>query len=126
MASTTIGVLTDERSDAHARDAVRDAIHSLTDATGEVEARLSTAAGVAGSGVRATNTVLRRRSDATLAMLGAFSGGLTAGLLVGGANRLMTVASLVPAALIGGVLLERVGGPRRRRATTPSEQAPGQ
>lgn len=91
----------------------RDLVHSITEATGEVEARLSTAADAAGGGVRATSEALRRRSDATLAILGAFSVGLTTGLLVGGANRLVTVASLVPAALIGGVIMERVDRPRR-------------
>jgi len=116
MTSTMTDDKTAERRAGQARDAARDAVHSLSEATGEVEARLSTVADAAGSGARATNEVLRRRSDATLAMLGAFSVGLTSGFLLGGANRLMTIASLVPAALIGGVILERVDRPRRRES----------
>ena len=110
MASST----TERPAEEQARTAVRDAVRTLGDATDEVESRLGTAAEVTTAGVRATSDALRQRSDATLGLLGAFAVGLTTGLLVGGAPRLLTVASLVPAALVGGVILERVDRPRRR------------
>jgi hypothetical protein len=114
----------DARPAERARDAARDVVHTLTEATSRVEAQLSTAADAAGTGVHATSEVLRRRSDPTLAMLGTFSAGLTTGLLVGGAHRLLTVASLVPTAIIGGVILERVDRPRRRPHPDHAEDPP--
>jgi len=112
-----------ERTADRARETARDVLQSLSGATGEVESQLGTAADAAGEGVHATSEALRRRSDATLAMLGAFSVGLTSGFLLGGAHRLLTMASLVPAALIGGVILERVDRPRRRHGDDPSDAA---
>ena len=124
MADTKTRDMTSERRADQAREIVRDTVQSLNEATGEVEARLGTAANAAESGVRSTSEALRRRSDATLAMLGAFSIGLTTGFLLGGAHRLMTLASLVPAALIGGVILERVDRPRRDQARTGADGTP--
>ena len=117
MASTTTtrGSKTATRAtdDRGARATAREMVRTIADATEDLDDRLSSAAEVAGDGMRGTSEALRRRSDATLAMLGTFSLGLTTGLLFGGAHRLMVVASLVPAALVGGVILERVDGPRR-------------
>ncbi len=107
-----------------ARSAARDVVRTITDATDDLDERLGSASGAAEVGVRATSEALRRRSDATLAILGTFSLGLTTGLLVAGAHRLMIVASLVPAALVGGVILERVDGPRRRSARDGADDAP--
>ncbi len=120
MTSSTTGRPVDQRAPA----AVHDAVQTLSGATGEVEARLGTAAEMTTAGVRAASDALRQRSDATLGLLGAFTVGLTTGLLLGGANRLLTVASLVPGALVGGVILERVDRPRRSLAAarlTPDE-----
>lgn len=120
MATTT----TDKPMDRRAREVTRGAIGSIVGATDEVEARLGAAADVTGSGVRVTSQALRRRSDATLAMLGSFSVGLTTGFLVGGANRLLTAVSLVPAALVGGVILERLDRPRRHLRSEAIEELP--
>ncbi len=50
--------------------------------------------------------------------MGAASIGFAVGLLVGGANRLLIIASLIPAALIGATMVERndggTGTPRTR------------
>jgi hypothetical protein len=110
------GSRTERPVEEQARTAVRGAVRTLADAAGEVESGFGTAAEVTTVGVRATSDALRQRSDATLGLLGAFAVGLTTGLLVGGAPRLLTMASLVPAALVGGVVLERVGRPRYRFA----------
>ncbi len=106
-----------------ARSAARDAVRTISGATDDLDQRLGSAADAAEVGVRATSEALRRRSDATLAILGTFSLGLTTGLLVGGAHRLMIVASLVLAALVGGVILERVDGPRRRNVRDGADGA---
>lgn len=113
MARTTTDQAAPAATVEKARDAVRDGLVSLSKATGDVETQLNTAADVAGEGVRVTSDALRRRSDATLALLGAFSVGLTTGFMLGGAHRLLTMVSLVPTALISGVILERLDRPRR-------------
>ncbi len=88
-----------------------DTVHNLLDTVGEVsvgaEARLERAAGQVGSGVGRANESLRRSSDQTLGIVGALSVGMAMGLLLAGANRLLTTAALIPAALVAGVALER-------------------
>lgn len=98
------------RSPAHA---ARETVGSLADAAGELEERLAGAAEMTEAGVRAANDSLRERSDASLGLLGSFSVGLSAGLLLSGANRLLIAVALIPAALVGGILLERKDRPRR-------------
>ncbi len=114
MASTPKGAANESgRSPA---DTARDAAGSLADAAGGLEERLAGAAEMTEAGVRAANDTLRERSDASLGLLGSFSVGLAAGLLLGGANRLLIAAALIPAALVGGILLERMDrGPRESR-----------
>ncbi len=73
---------------------------------GEVGARLPDAA------TEATRLV-RSGSDETLKMAGALSIGFAMGLLVGGANRVLVLAALVPAGLIGSTLMERMDGTNR-------------
>lgn len=90
---------------------IREAMRTVGEAGTEVEARLADAAAATEAGVRATNESLRERSDTSLTLLGAFSVGMAAGLLLGGAHRLLVAAALVPAALVGSVLLERMDRP---------------
>ncbi len=86
-------------------------VRSLLDTVGEVsteaETRLESAAVEVESRVGKANESLRRSSDRTLGIVGAFSVGMAIGLLLAGANRLLTTAALIPAALVAGVVLER-------------------
>ena len=111
MATTTKGTRNEPgRSPA---DTAREAAGSLAKAAGELEERLAGAAEMTEAGVRAANDSLRERSDASLGLFGSFSIGLAAGLLLGGANRLLIAVALIPAALVGGILLERMDRPPR-------------
>jgi hypothetical protein len=94
---------------------VRTAVETLGDVTAEVDDLLGTALAATGAGVRATDAALRQHSDATLGLLGAYSVGLSTGLLLAGANRILIAGSLIPAALVGGIMLERIDRPRPRR-----------
>jgi hypothetical protein len=113
MAMTSSTKAQTKRSSS-ANDIIREAADTVSGATAEVEARLSDAAAATEAGVRAANDSLRERSDISLALLGAFSVGMGAGLLLGGAHRLLVLASLIPAALVGSIFLERVDRPRPR------------
>jgi hypothetical protein len=106
---------TAEVADRTAGEVMRTAVETLGDATAEVEHLLGTALAATEAGVRATDAALRQRSDASLGLLEAYSVGLTTGLLLAGANRILVAVSLIPAALVGGVMLERVNRPRPRR-----------
>ena len=46
-------------------------------------------------------------SDETLKVVAAASLGFAAGLLIGGANRLLVIAALVPAVLVGSEYVQR-------------------
>ena len=54
------------------------------------------------------NRVVRSGSDSTLRVAAAIAIGFSLGLLVGGANRLLVILSLLPVALIGTTLAERM------------------
>lgn len=73
---------------------------------GDVGARLPDAANEA-------TRLVRSGSDEALKMAGALSIGFAMGLLVGGAPRILVLAALVPAGLIGSTLLERMDGTDR-------------
>ena len=86
---------------------------------GEVAARLPEAAnttrdaiGEANRAFQEANRIVRAGSDEQLKVVGAASLGFAAGLLIGGANRLLVIAALVPSALIGTEWMQR-------RSTTP-------
>jgi len=73
---------------------------------GDVGARLPDAANEA-------TRLVRSGSNDTLKAAGALSIGFALGLLVGGAPRVLVLAALVPAGLIGSTLLERMDGTGR-------------
>jgi len=98
-------------ADRSATRRAREALDPLAETATRIEGRLADAAGATEAGVRAANDDLRQRSNLSLGLLGAFSVGLTTGLLLAGAHRLAVAASLIPAALISGVILERLDRP---------------
>lgn len=87
---------------------------SVAGAAGELTARLPEVAQSTQGLVMEATRAVQRGSDPTLQIIGAMSIGLAVGLLVGGANRLLVLLSLVPSGLIGATLLER------RNASTPT------
>jgi hypothetical protein len=62
----------------------------------------------AGDAAREADLTLRGSSDQVLGLLAALSVGLALGFVLSGASRLFVAASLVPAALVAGVLAERM------------------
>jgi hypothetical protein len=90
-------------------ETVRSVADTVAGVAGDVGSRLPDAASEA-------TRLVRSGSDETLKLAGAVSIGLTLGLLIGGANRLLVLASLIPAGLIGSTLLERSEQASARRS----------
>lgn len=89
----------------------RQVVDSVAGAAGEVTARIPEVAQTTRDAFTEANRMVHRGSDETLRLIGAASVGFAVGLLVGGANRALVVASLVPAALIGSTMVERHDDP---------------
>lgn len=89
----------------------RQVVDTVAGAAGEVTARIQEVAQTTRDAFTEANRMVHRGSDDTLRLVGAASVGFAVGLLVGGANRLLVVASLIPAALIGTTMVERNDGP---------------
>ena len=88
-----------------------------------VNERLAEAAGTAGEivrgageAVREADLTLRGSSDEVLGLVGAFSVGLALGFVLSGASRFLVAASLIPAGLVAGVLVERMDRETRAAA----------
>ena len=88
-------------------DAARQAADTVAGAAGEVTARIPEVAQNARFAMLEANRFVQRGSDSTIRLIGAASVGFALGLLVGGANRLLVLASLIPAALVGATLADR-------------------
>jgi hypothetical protein len=94
----------------------RDMADTVAGVAGDVSARLPEAAAGTGKAFDDARKLVRTGSDDTLKLVGAMSVGFAVGLLVGGANRLLVIAALVPTGLIATTLAERMqptGGNRR-------------
>lgn len=86
----------------------RNVADSVAGAAGEVTSRIPEVTQSTKDALTEANRMVHRGSDDTLRLIGAASIGFAAGLLVGGANRLLIIASLLPAALIGATMVERM------------------
>ena len=97
----------------------RHVAENVAGAAGEVTARIPEVTSATKDAWSEANRMVHAGSDQTLKLVGATSIGFAVGLLVGGANRILVLASLVPAALIGATLIERMDGsaPRSTRGT---------
>ena len=71
------------------------------------------AVGEANRALQEANRMVRASQDETLRIVGAASIGFATGLLFGGANRLLVMAALVPAALVGTEYMQRQSGVTR-------------
>lgn len=115
MATTdTITTPESRRRSAQATDAAeglastaRQVVDTVAGAAGDATARIPEVAQTTRTAFSEANRMVHRGSDETLRLVGAASVGFAVGLLVGGAHRVLVVASLVPAALIGSTMIER-------------------
>lgn len=86
----------------------RNVADSVAGAAGEVTSRIPEVTQSTKDALTEANRMVHRGSDDTLRIIGAASIGFAVGLLVGGANRLLVIASLVPAGVIGATMVERM------------------
>ena len=86
----------------------RNVADSVAGAAGEVTSRIPEVTQSTKDALNEANRMVHRGSDDTLRIIGAASIGFAVGLLVGGASRILVIASLVPAALIGATMVERM------------------
>ena len=86
----------------------RDVAGTVASVASDVSARLPDAAAGTGKAFEDARRMVRTGSDETLKLVGAMSVGVAVGMLVGGANRLLVIASLVPTGLIAATLAERM------------------
>jgi hypothetical protein len=97
----------ESKSDAIVRT-TRDVADTVASVAGDVSARLPEAAAGTGKAFGDARRLVQTGSDDTLRLVGAMSVGFAVGLLVGGANRLLVIAALVPTGLIATTLAERM------------------
>jgi hypothetical protein len=90
----------------------RQVADNVAGAAGDVTARIPEVAQGTRSALSDANRMIQGGSDQTLQLVGVAVVGFAVGLLVGGANRMLIFLSLVPAAVIGATLLERIEGER--------------
>ena len=116
MSATTSGrkATTDTDPKARLATTARQAADTVAGAAGEMAARFPEAAnttrdaiGEANRAFQEANRMVKAGSDDTLKVVGAASIGFAMGLFVGGANRLLVIAALVPAALVGSEVMQR-------------------
>jgi hypothetical protein len=93
-----------------AAETAQRAADTVAGMAGEMTARFPEAASSTREAFDEANRMVRSGSDETLKVVGALSLGFATGLLVGGANRILVIAALAPAALIGSALIERMNG----------------
>jgi hypothetical protein len=91
--------------------AARQAAETVAGVAGEATARIPEVAHSTRMAITEANRMVHRGSDLTVKLVGALSIGFAVGLLVGGANRVLVLAALVPAALVGATLVERLEDP---------------
>lgn len=87
---------------------INDLADSVAGAAGDMTARIPEVAQGTRDAIAEANRMVRGGSDRTLKLVGAGAVGFAVGLLVGGANRLLVVLSLIPASLIAATLMQRI------------------
>ena len=117
MSATTSGggrTTTDKDPVAKITSSARQAADTVAGAAGEVAARFPEAATTtrealseANRALQEANRMVRASEDETLKVVGAASLAFAVGLLFGGAHRLLVMAALLPAALVGAEFMQR-------------------
>ncbi|MDF2733724.1 MAG: hypothetical protein K0S97_347 [Chloroflexota bacterium] len=100
-----------------AKEAVRDAADTVRGVANEAVARFPEAAATTREAITDARRAIDSGSDETLSAGTLVAFGFALGLLVGGANRLLVMLALVPAAAMGLTLLDRQSD---RPGTKPS------
>ena len=90
-----------------ARQTAREVAGTVATAASGAVARLPEAAQTTRGAVEEANRAIRAGSDEVLTAGTTLSVGLALGLLLGGANRLLVILALIPAAAMGFTLLDR-------------------
>ncbi|MEJ7748344.1 MAG: hypothetical protein WKF56_03515 [Candidatus Limnocylindrales bacterium] len=101
-----------------AADTARDLAGAAMDVASEAVGRLPDAAASTRVALADASRTIRAGSDESLSAGTLVSFGFALGLLVGGANRLLVMVALVPAAAMGLTLLDRQTNPRPANNTT--------
>lgn len=117
---TTTTSKLDETTSGTARqvaDTVSGAAGAVAGAAGEVTARIPEVAQGTRDALTEANRLVQGGSDQTLQLVASGAAGLAVGLLVGGANRILVLLALAPAALIGMNLVQRVAADPRPSTT---------
>ena len=97
----------DDTTAQQAKEAVRDAADTVRGVANEAVARLPEAAATTREAITDARRAIDSGSDETLSAGTLVAFGFALGLLVGGANRLLVMLALVPAAAMGLTLLDR-------------------
>lgn len=100
-----------------AKEAVREAADTVMSVANDAAARLPEAAATTRVAIADARRAIDSGSDETLSAGTLVAFGFALGLLVGGANRLLVLLSLVPAAAMGLTLLDRQSSRPASRTT---------
>jgi len=92
---------------AQAAQAARAVAGNVANAASEAVAKLPEATQTTRAAVEEANRAIQAGSDEMLAAGTTLSVGLALGLLLGGANRILVILALIPAAAMGFTLLDR-------------------
>ncbi len=117
--STTTETGPTDATDATSRravigDTVADVASKVGSAANEAATRLPDVAMSTRSAIESADRSVQAASDDTLAAWSALSFGLAGGLLLGGANRLLVIIAMFPAAILTMVLFDRTSRVRVR------------
>jgi hypothetical protein len=105
-----------------AADTAQKAADTVAGVAGEMTARFPEAASTTREAFQEANRMVHSGSDETLKVVGALSLGFGGGLLIGGANRLLVIAALIPAAFVGSALIERMNAATAGKGSTTSQR----
>jgi len=108
----------DDKPVQQAKEAVRDAADTVRNVANEAVSRLPEAAATTREAIADARRTIDSGSDETLSAGTLVAFGFALGLLVGGANRLLVMLALVPAAAMGLTLLDRQSARSGSRTVT--------
>jgi hypothetical protein len=95
----------------------KDVASEVADRASAVVARLPEAAATTRAAAEEAARRMEAGSDEMLVVGASLSLGLAAGMLIGGANRILVVLALIPATAMGFTLLDRYSGSRTNPST---------
>jgi len=96
---------------------VKEIAADVADRTTSAAQRLPEAASATGAQIERASQAMQRESDEVLAVGTSLALGLSLGLLLGGASRLLVLLALIPASMMGYTLFDRHNGVRLTSST---------